>query len=131
MLDVERGAGRGRATRSASGCATICTIPFCQTSSRSRVAEQQRDRAGAQQRHHDQRGIHVGVGGPALRPLQVPAEAGLDADHLGHDQHGEGRAEPHEQADEDVRQRGGDRDLEHQEATAWRRACARRRNRRC
>ena len=50
--------------------------------------------------------VHVGVGGPALRPLQIPAEAGFHAQHLGDDQHGEGRAQAHEQADEDVRQRG-------------------------
>ena len=78
-------------------------------------AEQQRDRAGAHQRHHDQRRIHVGIGGPALRPLQIPAEPGLDADHLGDDQHGKRCAEAHEQADENMRQRRGNGDLEHQE----------------
>ena len=98
-----------------SGMRYHLTTPFCQTSSRSRIRNSSVIGAGAQQRHHDQRRIHVGVGRPALRPLQVPAEPGLDADHLGHDQHGERRAQPHEQADEHVRQRGRNGDLQHQE----------------
>ena len=72
-------------------------------------------RAGAHQRHDEQRGIHVGIGGPALRPLQIPAEAGLDAEHFGNDEHREGGAETHEQPDEDMRQRRRYRDLEDQE----------------
>ena len=107
----------------ATGCprvqrrGTIARAPSARRAG-GRAPEQQGDQAGAHQRHHQQRGIHVGVGRPALRPLQVPAEAGLHAHHFRHDQHRERRAQPHEKADEHRRHRRGDRDLQHQEALA-------------
>ncbi len=90
MLDVERRTGGVMRDRLCESCFYHLTTPFCQTSRRSRIRKQQRDGAGAEQRHHDQRRIHVGIGRPTLRPLQVPAEPGLDADHLGDDEHGKG-----------------------------------------
>ena len=83
-----------------------------------RAQEQQRDQAREHQRHHDQRAVHIGVGRPALRPGQIPAQAGFHAHHFSGHQHRERRAQPHEQAHEDLRQRRRYGHAQHQEPLA-------------
>ena len=71
--------------------------------------------------------VDLAVFGVALRPVDVPAEAGLDADGFGDDQRQKGRAQAHEEADEDVRHGRGNRDAEDQVERGRRPACGRRR----
>ncbi len=79
-------------------------------------AEEDRDQRRAEDGHDEERGIHVGVGSPSLRPLQVPAETRLHAEQFGDDEHRDRSAEPHEEADEHMRQRGRDGDAQHQKS---------------
>src|SRR5438874_12813586 len=61
---------------------------------------------------------NVPIYSAALRPLQIPAETRLYAQHLGDDQNRKRIAEAHEQADKDMRHCCRNCDLEHQKALA-------------
>src|SRR5688572_33512535 len=77
--------------------------------------EKESDDGGEKNRHDGEGGEDFVVFGPALSPLEIPAEAGFHADGLRDDEGDEGGAEAHEKADENVRERGGDSDTEDEE----------------
>ena len=69
------------------------------------------------------------VFGPALRPTKIPTETGLNSDSLRDDESEKRGAESHEQADKNVRNRGGYGDSKDEIEASSRRACERRQDR--
>src|SRR5687767_7639629 len=78
-------------------------------------SEKEGDDGGEKNRHDRERGEDFVVFGPALSPLEIPAEARFYPDGFGDDKGDEGGAEAHEEANENVRERGGNGDTENEE----------------
>lgn len=74
-------------------------------------AEEQGDDAVADDAHHDQPSVDVGVGHHILLPVDIPADAVFRAHHLGGDEGNEGSGGAVKQAQEHVGHSGGDADL--------------------